>query len=445
VTADDQSKVYGEPDPALTFQVTLGSLAPGDSFTGALARDPGEDVGTYKIKQGSLTIVRSDVDQMRNYDFTFVEGTFKIVHRPTMLTYTWATTGQYSDPVTLSAELLDVTDPDNPTPIQGKTITFTLNGLSTSADTGENGVATATLVLSQAPNGYTVTAAFAGDAIYAGSSDSKAFTITPEDATVEYIGVTFVWTLSATSGKAVVNLVARVTDENDGNRGDVRNAKVSFYNGSDLIATVPVGLVNPGDPTVGVATYSWNVDIGNADGATFAIRLEVGGHYTGSATATVEVAKPLESFITGGGWVDGSGSQGMYAADPGSHVNFGFNVKYNKRMTNLQGQATIVVRSGGRVYLVKSNAIQSLTVDPWTAKKTTGTAQFTSKASIQDITDPLNPIPIDGNATLILTMTDRGEPGSQDSIAIAVYNKQGGLWFSTGGEKTLQGGNLAVH
>jgi hypothetical protein len=56
VTADPKTKVYGEPDPELTFQITKGSLVFDDTFSGALTREPGEDVGQYDILQGTLTL-----------------------------------------------------------------------------------------------------------------------------------------------------------------------------------------------------------------------------------------------------------------------------------------------------------------------------------------------------------------------------------------------------
>jgi hypothetical protein len=76
VTADDKSKVYGNADPSLTYQVTAGSLANGDEFTGELDREPGEDVGGYGILQGTLAI--NDYNDGNNYDLTFVQGTFSI-------------------------------------------------------------------------------------------------------------------------------------------------------------------------------------------------------------------------------------------------------------------------------------------------------------------------------------------------------------------------------
>ncbi|MGQ7871069.1 MBG domain-containing protein, partial [Sunxiuqinia sp. sy24] len=59
VTADAQSKTYGELDPALTFVSVpaVGSTLPNGeviAFTGKLSRDAGETVGNYAIKQNTL-------------------------------------------------------------------------------------------------------------------------------------------------------------------------------------------------------------------------------------------------------------------------------------------------------------------------------------------------------------------------------------------------------
>jgi filamentous hemagglutinin family protein len=71
VTADDASKVQNDPDPALTFTVNSGSLVAGDSFNGGVARDSGENPGTYAIKIGTLSAGN-------NYTITFTPGTFTI-------------------------------------------------------------------------------------------------------------------------------------------------------------------------------------------------------------------------------------------------------------------------------------------------------------------------------------------------------------------------------
>ena len=44
VTADPQTKVYGNADPALTYKTTSGSLVSGDAYSGSLTRAGGETV-----------------------------------------------------------------------------------------------------------------------------------------------------------------------------------------------------------------------------------------------------------------------------------------------------------------------------------------------------------------------------------------------------------------
>jgi MBG domain (YGX type)/YDG domain/HYR domain len=79
VTADAQSKVYGDADPALTFQFTAGSLVGSDSFSGALTRVTGENVGTYAIQQGSLTAGS-------NYTLTYVGANLTIIPKAASVT-----------------------------------------------------------------------------------------------------------------------------------------------------------------------------------------------------------------------------------------------------------------------------------------------------------------------------------------------------------------------
>ncbi len=79
VTADSRSKAYGTTDPALTFQVTSGSLVGTDSFSGSLARLSGENAGSYAIQQGTLT---AGV----NYKLTFVPASLTITSAPLTVT-----------------------------------------------------------------------------------------------------------------------------------------------------------------------------------------------------------------------------------------------------------------------------------------------------------------------------------------------------------------------
>src|SRR5439155_1314114 len=79
VTADAKSKTYGDADPALTYQITSGSLAFSDSFTGALTRVTGESVGTYAIEQGTLAL-------SNNYTLTYVGANLTITPRDLSVT-----------------------------------------------------------------------------------------------------------------------------------------------------------------------------------------------------------------------------------------------------------------------------------------------------------------------------------------------------------------------
>jgi len=77
VKADPKSKTFGDPDPVFTYQITSGSLAFTDLFTGTLTRDPGELVGQYTIKIGTLAI--NDGNSGLNYMLTFVQDKLTIV------------------------------------------------------------------------------------------------------------------------------------------------------------------------------------------------------------------------------------------------------------------------------------------------------------------------------------------------------------------------------
>ena len=79
VTADAQSKTYGEADPALTYKVTSGSLANANDLSGSLTRVAGQDVGTYAIQQGSLA-------GSGNYQITFVGANLTIEKRAITVT-----------------------------------------------------------------------------------------------------------------------------------------------------------------------------------------------------------------------------------------------------------------------------------------------------------------------------------------------------------------------
>ena len=80
ITANDNWKYYGDPEPTLT--ATVDGLIGNDTIDYTLKRDPGEEVGTYKIHV-NVTAPTKRV-AVGNYDVETVEGEFTI--KPAIIT-----------------------------------------------------------------------------------------------------------------------------------------------------------------------------------------------------------------------------------------------------------------------------------------------------------------------------------------------------------------------
>jgi hypothetical protein len=455
------------PAQTLTFSLDAGAPA-GASITpdGVFTWVP----NSHQLGDNYVTIRVTDNGTPPLSAFETID--ILVTPRPTTLVES-GSSAQYSDPSLVTATL---TDTETGAPISGETINFTLGTQTGSAST-INGIAASPIILTQGPGTYTANAYFAGDPCYLLSSASNpSYTIRKEDARATYTGVLFASTASSTSTTATVALSATIQDISalpldpayDSYPGDIRNANVTFVNvvtnidpitliptvTLTPIATVPVGLIGT-DLKTGSANYNWTTSTG-----TYTIGVVVGNYYTAGTlgdTAVIQVSTGGGTgFITGGGYLTMAASAGLYPGALGTKANFGFNVKYNKGGTNLQGSMNAIVRNNGQVYQIKANAMQSLSVDSSvTVAHPYPTAVFTAKANITNITDPAHPVSLDngGNSTLQVTMTDRGEPGSADSIAITLLNKSGGMSFSSdwNGVKTIEqvlgkgAGNLQVH
>jgi len=372
---------------------------------------------------------------------------------------------QYSD--SLSPDLIvSATDADS----LGKDLSVVAVGLpaglslsiiSTSNDSTLPGIHTWKVagVTTAAPGSYPVTVTVTDDT---GGIGATSFTIvvTKENAEATYTGDMLAFTAS---GGSTANVLLRTTVQDssvvpaigDTQPGDIRNATVTFKEGAtSLCGPLPVALIN-GATTTGIATCTTSLGLG-----AHTIDVYINNYYIGATQAVVEVAQPNGSFITGGGFLTIGQSGGTYPADTGSKMNLGFNVNY-KNTKSLQGHANIIFRAGGHTYQIKSTAIDSLGI----ALKNSngngvcsgppsltcfGIADFRSKANLTDVTNPLAPVSLGGNLTLQITITDKGEPGSSDTIGVTLWDGNK-LVFSSEwkGSKTLEqilgGGNLVVH
>lgn len=73
ITADDKNTVYGESNPALTWQITEGTMVGSDALQNiSISREEGKDADSYTI-----TVSQTDGSNP-NYDITFKNGTFTI-------------------------------------------------------------------------------------------------------------------------------------------------------------------------------------------------------------------------------------------------------------------------------------------------------------------------------------------------------------------------------
>lgn len=121
-----QSKIYGASDPTLSYTPSP-ALESGDTFSGALSRVSGEDVGTYDIAIGSLAAGG-------NYDVTLSPTvvTFEITKKILTVTGAVANDRDYDGG---TAATVDFTGASLVTPIGGDDVTLDTTGYSASFTT----------------------------------------------------------------------------------------------------------------------------------------------------------------------------------------------------------------------------------------------------------------------------------------------------------------------
>jgi len=316
-----------------------------------------------------------------------------------------------------------------------------------------------------------VTAVIGGtDADYLVSGASTTFTITKENAVVDYTGQEFASTGSATATTAPVRLSATVRDITavdplgDAHAGVIRNAKARFIirtlNPTNMSVAstsrtrwLPVNLLGT-DTRVGSILLDTIFNIGSNNSLPYEIGVEVDSFYTSStgSIASLVVSKTVNDFVTYGGnlLMNPNTSSGLYPSNTGSRLNFGGQAKWNKNGTNLQGGVNMIWRTGTKVYQVKGivgGSNGSLSVN--TSISTNRRATIVAKANVFDTETGLT-VPNTNGSTITINLRDRGEPGRTDSIAIEVRNSAGQLVYSSNwtgirtNERMLSGGNIQI-
>ena len=227
------------------------------SGTASCSITPGESAGLYTV-----TAAFSDsTDPL--YAVSSTSSGFTVTHEESQLAITGPLTSHYHDSLTVSAKLID---PDGGAPIAGKTVTFTLGGVDTcSGTTNVSGDVSCSLT-PHLTGTQSLVASFAGDPYYVHSSDTKSFSITPEETTMTYTGPTVILAGSggATLSATLVEDGANDNDADGGSPGPVPAETVTLSLGSQsctgttdasghVSCTIPSVTVPLGPETVGAS------------------------------------------------------------------------------------------------------------------------------------------------------------------------------------------------
>jgi len=413
--------------------------------------------------------------------------TIKVMIPATIETFTSAVQARYYDDITLYAEIANNCENDDMT----GTVEFFLNDVSvgianaypipTGEEGSEDNMLRATLLhkLVEMPGSYAVKAVFTPSCGKYTSpqdlADQNLIVLAREASPLAgsggfYTGPLYSWTTGPNSSTATITLSAVIQDNNDPT-GDVRGALVTFYyfdNGNltpiPSAQNLPVGLIDQTDGTVGAANAIVQFNIGNWNALDFDITVGISGGYTNDPFAPesrvlITVSKPLlGGYIFGGGQLENTdATNGLIkgAMEPEYNTEYSFDVKYNKKGTNPQGDATIKIYSwydaNGllddhiHTYHVKSNAIAVLAVN----KPKEPNAYFSAKATIKEELENGVMVSLEGNNTLQIWMTDPGNNGDSwnpenpvehSTLGIQLDRKNGGIWFSSNwtGTKTIE-------
>lgn len=342
------------------------------------------------------------------------------------LTCTLNLSVQYSDPVQYPSSIENDSDCTGWVDDDGVSV-FTSNSLDCSP-TGN---------ITLAPGTYTDEISCTG--VSADNYDvtvSGDLTVTEEDAVVsDYSGPSSVLADSSTGkNKDEITIDVDVKELLDdvgctGNvcPGDIRNASVTVtlspvgggasYNGTCVPDTS--GITGNAYETLPVHC-TW--DAGTVPVNAYEVDVNIDNYYTGytgSYSDVLVVYDPTLGFTTGGGWFYWPDS--AHDTYPGDKTNFGYNMKYNKKMTNIQGSLLMIRHlEDGTIYRIKSNQLGGLAILKGTCN---GEASFSGKATYSAPGEDTT-----GNNSFLVYVEDNNEPGKgYDRFWIQVKDGDGNV------------------
>ncbi|MDI5889415.1 MBG domain-containing protein, partial [Flavobacterium yafengii] len=312
------TKVYGSPEPILTG--TLAGFLEADAVTASYSRTSGETVlGTY-----SISAVLSPTGVLSNYDITYNTALFTISKKTASVTpYVSSKYCGQNDPLLFTGNLAGFIGNDNVTAVYNRTAGEIAGGIYTIS---------ALLSPSSVLTNYNIdynNALFTINSVLIDASASSAPIALGSSAT-----------LSATVTSAV--------------SGNLSGIPVLFTidNGNGVITSY-ASQTN----SSGLATFS----VSNLSVEVYKIKAEAGSGCA-NATAYLAVYDPNGGFVTGGGWI--MSPLGAYTANPTltGKANFGFNAKYKKGNTQVDGNTEFQFQTGNLNFSSSSHEAMSLVI-----------------------------------------------------------------------------------
>jgi hypothetical protein len=372
----------------------------------ATANDGSEAVTLPNV---ATTRARIKVEAVGNVFFDVSDADVTIQGAP-KVTVNDATV-QYSDAAG-SAAVVTATDDDSP----GSALTATASGLPAGLTLAEAATTDHSRTWSLAGTVTVAPGTYAGSVTVNGDGDPVTkpltVTVTPEDAALAYAGDTL------SSGSVLLR--ATVKDADDGSPGDLGKATVTFKDGATT-------LCGPLVPAGGIVSCRVTLAPGSHTVSAIA-----GGYYTGSASATVLVAKPGDTKVTAAAELIVASSAGTYAADARTPLVLAADVRFkDKKKGTITGLAEIAYLHGGKVFRISADRFESL------GASADGTrAEFRATADVIDHSWLFWPRVVAHDVTLHVAVR---EP---PTVAMSVWDGNT-LLFSLP-EQTIRSGVIAV-
>jgi hypothetical protein len=269
--------------------------------------------------------------------------------------------------------------------------------------------------------------------------------VNKEKAETVYTGDVFMFTAGPTVTTANVRLSAQLTQQADGNAGDITKAKVSFllFKSSNLGSTPDLNVSGVPVDAAGAALKFVNLGV---DTWTIKVKIDAdNGYWKASPVGmgTIAVEQPTNELRTsGGGWVNDVGSIN-------GKGNFGFNVANQKK--GVRGGSVYLFRGlDGFNYLVKNTSWQSGGIGFGAEGAILSKAVFSGKCVVQKI-DPETGEIVEsyGNYSFTVDVRDGDlfNPKQPDKYAITVLSSNGLVWRQIGSRTSppaIGGGNITV-